>query len=91
MEKSKIKIHATIAFKQKKEVEELMECVLTSPVQKKDTDRITKLVKQLFEEKLCRLVRAKTRIRKNEVVVYLTIKPNDDDDIPDSIVPLERP
>jgi hypothetical protein len=76
----KIKIQANFIHEGKRiQIAEEIEEFVTDPPQKKDTTRLSNMVKEWFENQLNRIVVVKTRIKNDEVLVSVSIRPGVDD------------
>jgi len=58
----------------RKELVEELKSVIPDPPERKDSSKISNLVKKWFEDELCRTVVVKTKIKKDSVVVVVNIK-----------------
>ena len=76
-----IKLIANLTHKGKaKQLCEEIKGMIPDPPERKDTSKISKMVKKLFEDELCRMVTVKTRIKKESIQVVVNIKPAIDEE-----------
>lgn len=62
------------------EIVEEVKSVVGDYLEKKDTAKISNMLKKMFEEELCRTVVVKTRIKKDLVLATINIRPRAEDE-----------
>lgn len=76
MQEMTIKIVANFIHKGKRqEITEEVKHLITDPPQRKDTTKLSNLIKKLFEDELNRTVVVKLRINKESVIAKVQIRP----------------
>jgi len=81
MEQMTIKIIANFLHEGKRtELTEEVCHLIKDPPQKKDTTKLSNMVKKLFEKELGRIVTVKLRMRKAELTAIVNIRQNPVDD-----------